>query len=68
MLLESKAAAIQHVYQFLVTGGDPKKDPNISAIYYALVDEFGESLFQAENSSHLDGYILTKEEERYKYN
>ena len=43
-----KAHNLNVIKQFIAAGGDPRKNPEMSAEYYFLVGEYGEGVFESE--------------------
>ena len=64
-LEQQRRKAIQHqslaaqrisiIRRYIAGGGDPRKNPELSADYYALIDEYGESIFTIETE---DGMVM----------
>ena len=60
MLKESHdAALIQQVWNYILAGINPATNPDIEPIYTYLIGEYGEGIFQLEQSDAM----LSKEED-----
>jgi len=43
-----KAHNLNVIRNFIAAGGDPRQHPELSAEYYFLINEYGDSIFESE--------------------
>lgn len=57
---------IAAIKQHIAAGGDPALDPDLSAQYFLLLDEFGENFFSFEDENGIYKYIQTENQDDVK--